>query len=86
MEDYPRDLAEFEARLSAEAACREYLVRLRWPDGFRCSRCGRTEGLARAWAAAAVCGLLNLARSLSVKATRVLDADGSRRSISSAAS
>ena len=40
MEDYPRNLAEFEARFSTEAACREYLVRLRWPDGFRCPRCG----------------------------------------------
>ncbi|MCL5744906.1 MAG: IS1595 family transposase [Acidobacteria bacterium] len=40
MEDYPRNLAEFEARFSTEAACREYLVRLRWPDGFRCLRCG----------------------------------------------
>src|SRR6266849_10121971 len=40
VEDYPRDLAEFEARFSTEAACREYLVRLRWPDGFRCPRCG----------------------------------------------
>jgi transposase-like protein len=40
MEDYPRDLAEFEARFSTEAACREYLLRLRWPDGFCCPRCG----------------------------------------------
>lgn len=40
MEDYPRNLAEFEARFSTEADCREYLVRLRWPDGFRCPRCG----------------------------------------------
>jgi transposase-like protein len=40
VEDYPRDLAEFEARFSTEAACRAYLVRLRWPDGFRCPRCG----------------------------------------------
>lgn len=40
MEDYPRNLAEFEARFSDDAACREYLVRLRWPDGFRCPRCG----------------------------------------------
>lgn len=39
MEDYPRNLAEFEARFSTEAACRDYLVRLRWPDGFRCPRC-----------------------------------------------
>jgi len=40
MEDYPRTIAEFEARFSQEAACREYLVRLRWPDGFRCPNCG----------------------------------------------
>jgi transposase-like protein len=40
MEDYPRDLTEFEARFSTEEACREYLFRLRWPDGFRCPGCG----------------------------------------------
>lgn len=39
MEGYPRNLTEFEARFSTERACREYLVRLRWPDGFRCPRC-----------------------------------------------
>ena len=40
MEDYPRNLTEFEARFSSEEACREYLFRLRWPDGFRCAGCG----------------------------------------------
>ena len=40
MEDYPTDLCAFEARFGTEEACREYLVRLRWPDGFRCPRCG----------------------------------------------
>ena len=39
MEDFPRDLLEFEARFSTEAACREYLFQLRWPEGFRCPRC-----------------------------------------------
>lgn len=39
MEDYPRTLSEFEARFSTEASCREYLFRLRWPDGFVCPRC-----------------------------------------------
>jgi transposase-like protein len=39
VEDYPRNLTEFEARFSSEAACRDFLVRLRWPDGFRCPRC-----------------------------------------------
>ena len=43
VEDYPRTLAELEARFSNEEACREYLVRLRWPEGFRCSRCGESK-------------------------------------------
>jgi transposase-like protein len=43
VEDYPRDLRELEARFSTEAACREYLFQLRWPDGFRCPRCGETK-------------------------------------------
>jgi transposase-like protein len=40
VEDYPRTLAEFEASFPTDAACRDYLFRLRWPDGFRCPRCG----------------------------------------------
>lgn len=39
MEEYPGTLAEFEAWFSTEQACRDYLFRLRWPDGFRCPRC-----------------------------------------------
>src|SRR6202166_2694355 len=40
MEDYPRTLQQFEARFSTEEGCREYLFQLRWPEGFRCPRCG----------------------------------------------
>lgn len=43
VEDYPRDLLELEARFSTEAACREYLFALRWPDGFRCPRCSEAK-------------------------------------------
>ena len=39
MEDYPKTLLEFEDRFATEAACRQYLSGLRWPDGFRCPRC-----------------------------------------------
>lgn len=42
VEDYPRTLREFEARFSTDEACRAYLVQLRWPEGFRCPRCGGT--------------------------------------------
>ena len=41
VEDYPRTLAELEARFSTEEACRAYLHQLRWPDGFRCPKCGQ---------------------------------------------
>lgn len=44
-EDYPRTLLEFEDRFRTEEACWAYLVRLRWPQGFRCPHCGD----ARAW-------------------------------------
>src|ERR1035441_4129599 len=39
MEEYPRDLSGFEAWFATEQACRDYLFRLRWPEGFRCPRC-----------------------------------------------
>jgi transposase-like protein len=45
VDDFPRDLAEFERRFMTEAACRAYLMQLRWPDGFRCPRCRQ----AKAW-------------------------------------
>src|ERR1700676_4828590 len=40
MEEYPRNLMEFESSFATEEDCRAYLVRLRWPEGFRCRRCG----------------------------------------------
>jgi transposase-like protein len=40
MEEYPKTQAEFESWFATEEACREYLVHLRWPDGFRCPKCG----------------------------------------------
>ncbi len=58
VEDYPRDLLELEARFSTEAACREYLARLRWPDGFRCPHCdGGKAWPIRALLECAACGL-----------------------------
>lgn len=39
-ENYPGTLRAFEERFSTEAACRAYLFALRWPEGFRCPRCG----------------------------------------------
>src|SRR5271163_555566 len=33
--------AEFESRFGTEEACRDFLFKSRWPDGFRCPRCQR---------------------------------------------
>jgi transposase-like protein len=41
--DYPRTFQEFETWFDSEAACRAYLRRLRWPDGFACPACGVAE-------------------------------------------
>lgn len=38
--DYPRTLAEFDDWFPTETACVEYLIRVRWPEGFQCPACG----------------------------------------------
>lgn len=38
-EDFPKTALEFDTRFVTEEACREYLIRVRWPDGFRCPSC-----------------------------------------------
>jgi transposase-like protein/ribosomal protein L37AE/L43A len=38
--DFPTTLAEFTERFGTEQACRAYLIQKRWPEGFRCPRCG----------------------------------------------
>jgi len=38
--DYPRTIVEFQRRFPDEAACRQYLFESRWPEGYRCPRCG----------------------------------------------
>lgn len=40
MSRYPHTLLEFEEDFRTEAACADYLRRLRWPEGFRCRQCG----------------------------------------------
>ncbi len=52
MTDYPRSLIAFQRRFPDERACAEYLVSLRWPQGFRCPACGGARGWAlqtKAW-------------------------------------
>ena len=44
--DYPRNLQEFDRWFANEAACRSYVFRVRWPEGYQCSRC---RGKAPPW-------------------------------------
>ena len=47
--DYPRTYQEFMEWFADESACRRYLARCRWPDGFACAQCG---GKAEPWTTA----------------------------------
>ena len=41
--DYPRTFQEFDSWFATESACRDYIRRLRWPDGFVCPHCGAAD-------------------------------------------
>jgi transposase-like protein len=43
LQDLPRDLPTFLERFGTDEACRAYLVRARWPAGFRCGGCGHDQ-------------------------------------------
>lgn len=40
MELYPADMTDLMDMFPTEEACLEYLSLVRWPDGYRCPRCG----------------------------------------------
>ena len=37
---FPTSLRQFQRQFADEAACQSYLEACRWPEGFRCPRCG----------------------------------------------
>ena len=37
---YPGGVADLRSWFDTDAACRDYLDWLRWPDGFACPHCG----------------------------------------------
>jgi transposase-like protein len=46
MREYPMTFDEFVKRFSTEEQCRDYLFQLRWPNGFKCPKCGGEENRA----------------------------------------
>jgi transposase-like protein len=47
MKEYPMTFDEFSTMFATEKQCRDYLYRLRWPNGFVCPKCGKAG---KAWA------------------------------------
>ena len=45
MEDFPKTIEEFDERFESEAACRAYILSIRWPNGFQCPACQVQNGL-----------------------------------------
>jgi len=43
MDEYPMTFDEFVKNFSTEEQCRDYLFKLRWPNGFECPKCGCDE-------------------------------------------
>lgn len=43
VDELPRTMAEFEEKFSNEAACLEFVRRLKWPNGFVCPKCAGTQ-------------------------------------------
>ena len=37
---FPANLREFQPQFATDEACQQYLAASRWPNGFRCPRCG----------------------------------------------
>ena len=44
MEAYPHNVMDLEKQFSTEESCKDYLFRLRWPNGFVCPLCQATGG------------------------------------------
>ena len=42
------NILHFVKELLDDAACKAYLARLKWHDGFTCSRCGHNKGCEKA--------------------------------------
>lgn len=43
MKQEPMSLIEFQKRFTTEESCQEHLFRMRWPDGYKCPRCGHNQ-------------------------------------------
>lgn len=45
---FPANVIDFQRRFSTDKACREFVRDCRWPDGFKCPKCGHGDAYDRA--------------------------------------
>lgn len=43
MLSYPKNMSELMARFFTEESCRDYVEKLRWPEGYVCLKCGNKK-------------------------------------------
>ena len=43
---FPISLRQFQLQFATEEACQKYLAACRWPEGFKCPRCGNARAYA----------------------------------------
>lgn len=44
MDNFPKDAIEFQKAFATDEQCQAALMRMRWPNGFRCPNCGHDDG------------------------------------------
>ena len=70
---FPRSLREFQRQFAREEACQAYLATCRWPDGFKCPRCGHQRAyiMTRLWQCAGCRHQVSLTSGTILHNTRV---------------
>lgn len=43
VENYPKDFQEFLSQFKSEEDCWEYIFKLRWPEGYTCTKCSSSK-------------------------------------------
>ena len=66
-------LREFQRQFASEEACQQYLAACRWPDGFKCPRCGNQHAyvMTRLWQCAGCRHQVSLTSGTILHNTRV---------------
>lgn len=73
----PKSIVEFSRQFATEEACAEYLFMLRYPEGYKCSKCGS----GRAWRVAEKLGMMICEHNHKVSITAGTSLAGTKQSL-----